>query len=476
MRRSILFLAGFFFMLASAFAQKEDPIVMTINGQPILRSEFEYSYNKNNSEGVIDKKSVNEYVDLFINYKLKVMAAKDAKLDTTSAFNKEFATYRDQQIRPAMINNADVEKRALEIYREAQMRVNANGGLVKPCHILIGLRQTATSDQKKMAQQRADSIYNALIKGADFAGLAKKISDDKSSAVNGGELPWVEKGQTLKEFDEAIFSMKKGELSKPFLSAAGYHIVLLKDKQDFFPFDSLKNDIMRFINQRGIREQIINQKIDEKAKESGPDMTPAIVLAQKQKELEAQDPNLKYLIQEYHDGLLLFDMSNRVVWQKAQEDKQALERYFKKHKKQYKWEEPRFKGIAYYTKNKNDVELVKKVVKRIPFEQWDQKLYATFNNDSILRVKVEKGIFKAGDNTLVDKDIFKKAVQVNEIAGYPYTGIFGKKLKTPQDYQDVSAQVVADYQDVLEKEWVSQLRKQYTVVINRDILSTVNNH
>ena len=469
-------MAAFFFVLASAFAQKEDPVIMTINSQPILRSEFEYSYNKNNSEGVIDKKSVSEYVDLFINYKLKVMAAKDAKLDTASAFNKEFATYRDQQVRPAMINDADVEKRAHEIYREAQMRVNANGGLVKPWHILLGLKQTATSDQKKVAQQRADSIYNALIKGADFATLAKRLSDDKSSAVNGGELPWLEKGQTLKEFDETIFSMKKGELSKPFLSAAGYHIVLLKDKQDFFPFDSLKNDIMRFINQRGIREQIINQKIDEKAKESGPDMTPAIVLAQKQKELEAQDPNLKYLIQEYHDGLLLFDMSNRVVWQKAQEDKQALERYFKKHKKQYKWEEPRFKGIAYYTKNKNDVELVKKVVKRIPFEQWDQKLYATFNNDSILRVKVEKGIFKAGDNTLVDKDIFKKAVQVNEIAGYPYTGIFGKKLKTPQDYQDVSAQVVADYQDVLEKEWVSQLRKQYTVVINRDILSTVNNH
>ena len=281
-------MAAFFFVLASAFAQKEDPVVMTINGQPIHRSEFEYSYNKNNSEGVIDKKSVSEYVDLFINYKLKVMAAKDAKLDTASAFNKEFATYRDQQVRPAMINDADVEKRALEIYREAQMRVNANGGLVKPCHILIGLRQTATLDQKKMAQQRADSIYNALIKGADFAGLAKKISDDKSSAVNGGELPWVEKGQTLKEFDEAIFSMKKGELSKPFLSAAGYHIVLLKDKQDFFPFDSLKNDIMRFINQRGIREQIINQKIDEKAKESGPDMTPAIVLAQKQKEFSLQ--------------------------------------------------------------------------------------------------------------------------------------------------------------------------------------------
>ena len=65
-----------------AFAQSDDPVIMTIAGHPVQRSEFEYSYNKNNAEGVIDKKTVDEYVDLFINYKLKVQAALDAKLDT----------------------------------------------------------------------------------------------------------------------------------------------------------------------------------------------------------------------------------------------------------------------------------------------------------------------------------------------------------------------------------------------------------
>ena len=78
-----------------ALAQQADPVVMTINGQPITRSEFEYSYNKNNAEGVIDKKTVDEYVDLFINYKLKVMAAQAAKMDTARSFITEFATYRD---------------------------------------------------------------------------------------------------------------------------------------------------------------------------------------------------------------------------------------------------------------------------------------------------------------------------------------------------------------------------------------------
>ena len=83
----------------SSLAQ-DDPVIMTINGVNVPRSEFEYSFNKNNSEGVIEKKSVKEYVDLFVNYKLKVAAALDAHLDTLTSFKQEFRSYRDQQILP----------------------------------------------------------------------------------------------------------------------------------------------------------------------------------------------------------------------------------------------------------------------------------------------------------------------------------------------------------------------------------------
>ena len=96
--------------------QSDDPIIMTVNGQPVLRSEFEYSYNKNNSEGVIDKKTVDEYVDLFINYKLKVAAALDAKYDTLTSFKNEFAQYRDQQVLPAMVTDDDMLQEAHNIY------------------------------------------------------------------------------------------------------------------------------------------------------------------------------------------------------------------------------------------------------------------------------------------------------------------------------------------------------------------------
>lgn len=459
-----------------ALAQQADPVVMTINGQPVTRSEFEYSYNKNNAEGVIDKKSVDEYVDLFINYKLKVIAAQAARMDTARSFKTEFASYRDQQIRPAMITDADVEQRAREIYREAQQRVDGAGGLVKPAHILFGIRQTDGDDKKNLAKQRADSVYNALLKGADFAALARKLSDDRASAEHGGELPWIEKGQTMKEFDDVVFSLRKGELSKPFLSPAGYHIVLLKDKSKFFPYDTLRANILRFIEQRGIRDQIISQRIDSLAKAAGPNVTADEVLAKKRAEMVAKDPNLKYLIQEYHDGLLLFEISNREVWAKAQDDEKGLADCFKKNKKKYKWEQPRFKGIAYYTKDKKDVMAVRKAVRHLPFDQWTEKLRSTFNNDSILRVKVVKGIFKAGDNPMVDRNVFGKKASLKPEKDYPYAATYGRRLKAPKDYRDVKAQVVADYQDELEKQWVERLRKQYAVTVNRSVLATVNKH
>jgi peptidyl-prolyl cis-trans isomerase SurA len=473
--KSTILLSALLLCGSAAYAQ-DDPTIMTINGKPVSRSEFEYSYNKNNTESVIDKKSVEEYVDLFINYKLKVEAAEAAHLDTMKSFQKEFATYRDQQIRPAMITDADVEQEAKRIYKEAQERCDKGGGLVKPAHILVMMKQKATGDEMRAAKLRIDSIYSALQKGADFAMLAKKCSDDKGSAANGGELPWIEKGQTLKEFEEQVFSMKPGELSKPFESPAGWHIVLLKAKRNFFPYDSLRSDILRYIDQRGLREKIIDDKLDSLAKKASVKTTPAEILNAKKEEMEAKDTNLKYLIQEYHDGLLLYEISNRTVWDKAAKDEAGLENYFKKNKKKYRWDEPRFKGIAYHVKDKADVKAVRNAVKNIPFDKWAEQLRKTFNNDSILRIRVEKGIFKKGDNALVDREIFKTGAEAKPMKDYPIDAVYGKELTAPKEMEDVRSQVLSDYQEALEKEWVEGLRKQYSVKVNEDVLKTVNKH
>ena len=150
-----LLLAG-----SAAFAQ-DDPTIMVINGVPVARSEFEYSYNKNNADGVIDKKSVEEYVDLFVNYKLKVAAALDAKLDTLSSFKKEYAQYRDQQVRPTMVTDADVEAEARNIYDKTKASIG-DKGLIHPAHIFLAVGQKATAGLQDTAKQRIDSIYAAL--------------------------------------------------------------------------------------------------------------------------------------------------------------------------------------------------------------------------------------------------------------------------------------------------------------------------
>ena len=433
-----------------AFAQV-DPVIMTINGAPVTRSEFEYSYNKNNSEGVIDKKTVGEYVDLFVNYKLKVQAALDARLDTLSSFKKEFATYRDQQIRPSMITEQDVENEAHRIYEDTRQRIDGNGGMVKVSHILLMLGQKATPAENAKLKSRADSIYAVLKKGGNFAELAKKFSDDKSTAVKGGELPWISKGQTVKAFEDAAYSLKVGEISKPVLSEFGYHIIKKEGTQNFFPYDSLRTDIIRFIDARGIREKIINDKLDSLAKSMPAGTTAENILDKKAEELSAKDSDLKNLIREYHDGLLLYEISNRLVWDKASKDEKGQAAYFAKNKKRFKWNEPRFKGIAYHVKDAADVEAVKKSIKGKAFSEWADILRNTFNKDSVIRIRVEKGIFKKGDNAVVDKMVFKKDTTVKALKDYPIDATFGKVLKkAPEDYTDVKSQVIADYQDMLE--------------------------
>ena len=83
---------------------------MTVANEPITRSEFEYNFNKNNTEDVVDKKTVREYADLYAVYKMKVRAALDAKMDTISSFQKEFKHYRDMQIRPLLVPEVVIEQ------------------------------------------------------------------------------------------------------------------------------------------------------------------------------------------------------------------------------------------------------------------------------------------------------------------------------------------------------------------------------
>lgn len=472
-RKYFLSLLVLALMPCGMMAQKDDPVIMMIEGQPVLRSEFEYSYNKNNTDDVIDKKTVSEYVELFVNFKLKVQAALDAKFDTLASYNKEYREYRDSQVRPTLISEEDVEKQAKEIYQNTKERIGPDG-LISPAHILLRLTQQDDASVQAKVKLRADSVYNAIVSGADFAELAMKVSEDPGSARNGGMIGQISRGQTLKEFEDAAFALKDGEMSKPVLSPVGYHIIKMVEHSDLAPYDSLREDIHRFIEARGIREAIIDGKIEEMVNASGT--TQQQIMDQRADSLAVLDSDMDNLFKEYHDGLLLYEISNREVWEKASQDEKGLEAYFKKNKKKYVWEEPRFKGIAYYTREEADIAAVKKTLKGKKFGDWAELLRSTFNSDSILRIRVEKGVFSKGDNKLVDKEQYGENVVVPEKKDYPYHSTYGQLLKAPKEMSDVKAMVTADYQEALEKEWVARLRKKYEVVVYDAVVETVNKH
>ncbi len=463
-------------MSAAVQAQKNDPIIMTVAGVDVPRSEFEYSYNKNNTDGVIDKKTVEEYVDLFVNYKMKVQAALDARIDTTTAFRTEFAQYRDQQIRPTFVTDDDMMAEAHKVYDQTVQNIGPDG-LVSANHILILIPQKATEAQQQDAKRRIDSVYTALKAGANFEELAKQVSQDPGSAKRGGALGWFSRNQMVKEFEDAAYALQPGEMSAPVLSPFGWHIILMKERKQLEPFEEHREAILRFLDQRGARNAISERKLDAGVKASNGTVTKEQLLEQRADSLAAADPEMRYLIKEYHDGLLLFEISNQKIWDKAAKDEAALESYFKKNKKKYKWDEPRFKGMAYHVKQQSDVKAVANCVKKLKFADWNEALRKSFNNDSIIRIRVEKGLFKKGDNKLIDREIFKVAdAKVDSVKGYPIDATFGKIIKKPQDFTDVRQLVTADLQDELERLWIADLRKLYAFTVNEEVLKTVNKH
>ncbi len=459
-------------------AQKEnDPVVMTVANEPITRSEFEYNFNKNNTEDVVDKKTVREYADLYAVYKMKVRAALDAKMDTISSFQKEFKHYRDMQIRPLLVPEVVIEQQCQDYYN-GMLEMLGGKDLLRPAHILVLVSQTATPQEQEAKRQLIDSIYNAITQGEPFERLALEKSDDTQSAREGGALPWIGPGNTLQEFEEVAYSLQVGEMSKPFLSSVGYHIIKMLDRKQLEPFDTLHPQIHRFMEQRGVHERLASHALDSISKKYEGKYTTEQILDIETERLCKENQELKYLVKEYHDGLLLYELCSTQIWEPAKTDTAGIEKYFKTNKKQYHWDTPHFSGMMFYCKNQEDVKSVKKLLsKEKDDSKWISLVREHYNKDSVT-VRMDKRLFVKGTNNNVDALVFKvKNTEIKAIDGYPYVGYVGKILKKgPAKWTDVGAKVIQDYQKYREDEYVEKLRKQYPVVINEEALSTVNKH
>lgn len=475
--KNLLLLCICLFSCGTVSAQQNDPVVMTVAGEAITRSEFEYNFNKNNSDVVVDKKSIREYADLFAVYKMKVRAALDSKMDTLASFQKEYRHYRDLQIRPLLVPELVLEKQCQDYYN-GMLSVLDGKDLLKPAHILVLVPQNASSQVLEQKKTLADSIYNILLHGGDFAELATLYSDDVQTGRNAGALPWIGPGNTLKEFEDVAYTLQVGQMSKPVLSSVGYHIIKMLDRKQLESFDSLHPQIHKFMERRGVHEHLATEALDSIAKKYNGKYTTDQILDMETERLCLEDKELKYLVKEYHDGLLLYELCSTQIWEPAKNDTAGIESYFKLNKKQYAWDTPHFSGMIFYCKNAKDVKVVKKILsKQKDDSMWIPMIRECFNKDSVT-IRMDKRLFARGENNNVDAVVFRqKGSEVKPIEGYPYVGFVGKILKKgPAKWTDVSARVIQDYQKNCEDRYVDELRKKYPVVIFEDVLSTINNH
>lgn len=571
---------------------QEDKVLMTINGEDIMASEFLYIYEKNNQETSLEKKTMDEYLDLFVNFKLKVTEAMAQGVDTTEAFKKELAGYRAQATPKYMQDDEAIDSLVVLSYnRMARIRkashiavqcpMDADSATVAAAEakinelrerVIVGLPKEVKKGRKKVtvrepeefaevavlyseepsakqtkgalgwiqpfryvysfedavyttpvgevtpvfrspygfhiakvegerdfeevnashimkmtpmgdiqrmadAQMAMDSLYQLAIQDTvDFAALAQANSEDRGSAVRGGELGWFGRGAMVQPFEDITFDLEVGQISQPFQTRFGIHISKLHEKRGIQPLDSMRAQILRQV-QRDQRMQIAEQSFIAKTRAEynlPAEMSDADVKAYADAHLEEKYVDLRNLVKEYHDGILLFDVSLREVWDKANQDTEGLAAYFKANKKNYTWETPRYKGCVIYAKNEVAAKAAKQIVKSAHPDSVLSYLNQRVNVDSVMYVRVERGIWEAGKNAAVDKYGFKnKAAEFTPSEEFPIVLAVGKVIKNPQEYTDERAKVTTDYQDYLEKAWVASLREKYPVVINEEVWAEI---
>lgn len=474
MKKTFILMAAALLSFAAGAQTESDPVLMEINGKPVLRSEFEYSYNKNNADGVIDKKTVDEYVQLFINFKLKVEAAKAEGLDSVEATNRELYGYREQMVMDQLVDSAFIESEALKTYEQTAKRFGEDD-LITCSHILVLMRQDADEAAQAKAKAKIDSIYDVLLGGADFAEVAKQSSEDRGSTQNGGALPQFGKGMMIPDFEAQAYSMQAGQLSKPFQTTVGWHIILLHDRHPFESYEYHHDKILEFLDKRGIRKTSAQALVDSLVKTTG--RTKEQVVDSLFDVAARTDTDMRYLAQEYCDGTLMYEISKERVWDKAARDFKGLENYFLAHRSDYAWDSPRFRGIVIHAKDKKVLKQAKKLTKGVQESDWPTTIVDALNTDSVKVVRIEHGLFKKGDNGSADRYGFKdKKAEPKALKNYPVSDAVGTLLSAPETWEDVKGQVTTDYQQELEERWVEGLRARYPVVVYDEVLATVNNH
>ena len=630
----------------SAQSQELDnQVLMTVDGTPVYASEFVRVYNKN-LELVQDEsqKDVEQYMDLFVDYKLKIREAEEQGLDTILKFKREFQTYRNQlarnfltdtkvtenlvkeaydrtieevnanhilirvdenasaqdslkaynkilEIREQAINGKDFEVLARQYSQDPSAKENAGnlgwftalrmvydfedqayktavGEISEPFRTRFGYHILKVNERRKAngevevahimvapkpkdaafsAESRIKELYQKVQQGEDFGVLAKQFSDDRNSARDEGKLNRFGSGKlNSPKFENVAFSLKEaGEVSEPFETQYGWHIVKLLEKFPIGTYAEMRGELEKKVTKDSRANLISDALIDtlkvnygigdqreaisffnsfitddiskgtwratdttgldkvlfslrdtditykdfaeyayRKQSRKGTSGDKAVLIDKWMKSfvketlvdyhrenLESEDAEFNNVVQEYRDGLLLFDLMEKNIWQKAKKDTLGLRQFYENNSDKYQWPKRVDVTIA-KVNNKADAKTVRSLLKNGIVES---EIKAKINSEADLSTLFTSGTFSI-DNQELPKGYKPKVGVAKAVKDGDYYVIVKTKNVIPagpKTLKEAKGKVVSDYQDFIEKKWLASLSEKYDVTINQNVLNSL---
>ncbi len=646
MKNNILSFLLIIVVFFTSYSQNKKDVLLTINNQPVYNSEFVEVFNKNLDLVVDDsQKSVDGYLDLFIDYKLKIAEAYAQGLDKNEDYVKEFTKYQDQLSKKYIYDKRVTSELVKEAYERGLEEINAD-------HILVQVSQNALPKDTLNAYNKAKDIHDKAVNGEDFVELAKKyseepgvkntggklgyfsvfqmvypfetaayntkvgeiskitrtafgyhiikvndrrikkpkinvshimiftnknqkvenpkeridelyamimqgkpfeevakeFSEDKGTAVKGGEIKTFGPGNLKAPlFEEAAYALEnEGDISEPIKSSFGWHIIRLNKKYTIPTFEEQKDEIEEKVTS-GARANIITQSVNDKVKKKygykeghsySPyfetyltdsilkkkwEITPipsnedkilftignknvkysdfAEYIYERQKlskryslmerllkdyfeefknktiidfykvKLEEENKEYASIINEYRNGLLVFDVMDKNIWKVAKEDSIGLQKYYEQNKNNYIWK----KRVDVDVFSATNEDFAKQVQKLLNEGVEPSKIKEQLNKDGKVNVIITSGLYEMDSSELPDG--FVPNVGISKIYKRDSSNIIVnvKKVLEPsvKAFEEVKGMVLSDYQTYVENQWMQSLHEKYKVEINKKSLKKI---
>jgi peptidyl-prolyl cis-trans isomerase SurA len=637
-----------FFSISLSWSQNSSKdVLFTIDQKPYFTDEFIRVYNKN-LDLVKDEsqKDLNQYLELFVGYKLKVNKAYKLNLQDDEQYKNELKSYRSQlaknyfndtKITQELVNEGyerlqkeikashilimcednatpedtlkaytkakDIRNRILsgedfgtlastlsedpsakenkgnlgyfsafrmvyafenaafntpkgEISKIIRTRfgyhilkvedVRANRGEVTVAHIMILNPKPEDADQDK-PKNTINDIYKKLLQGEKFEDLAKQFSDDKSSSSKGGVIMKFSSGQlSSEEFENASFSLKNvNDISAPFQSAFGWHIVKLIQKHPLKSIDEMKSEletkierddrskkIQSFLKEKlrkkytlkkdpkvyaAIEKTVTNDYYESKWTMPTTDFSSILLTIDNTKKIEGKafveyldrqqkagltvkpinklvgqeyekfidqelntyyDSNLEKeftdfanIMEEYRDGLLLFSLMEKEIWERSKSDTIGLQNFYETQKSKHLWK----KRVVVTIFSSTKMDVMKKAKSMLVKGKSEKDIKDKLNTKDLVNIMATNGTFEEGAEQLPKSLQMETGVSdITKEGEYYFVTKVDKVL--PEGYktlEECKGKVINDYQQFLEQNWVENLKKEFTISINNEVFEKI---